>query len=258
MTPNPRHEPVFNVPGIILAMLALIIAIHVGRSFLTDEADNWLVLALAFIPDRYSVNPLPWPGGDWSAWASPVTHMMLHGDMAHLVLNAASLAAFGGLIARRMGIQRFVLFTLVCGCAGAALFYGFNSTARSPLIGASGAIAGFMAAALRLLFSAIDTAPTGYAGEIIRRAPQNVVVKTLLQSLADRRLQMATAVWLLINALAAFGFGTPAEAGVIAWEAHIGGYFAGLVSFGLFDNRSREGLDLASPDATPRDTGQLS
>ena len=230
-----RREPVFNIPGIVTAMLGLIVIIHVAREVLNEADDNFFVLAMAFIPDRYTAHPLDWPGGAVSAWLSPVTHMLLHGDATHLALNGASLAAFGAIIARRVGTLRFLLFTIVCGVAGAFTFLAFNWGVQAPLIGASGAIAGMMAVALRLLFSAIDVSPNGFAGDLIRRAPQMVPMKTLRETLLDRRMQSATAIWLLINLLAAYGMATPAQAGVVAWEAHIGGYFVGLFMFGLFD-----------------------
>ena len=230
-----RREPVFNVPGIVLAMLGLIVVIHVARLVLNEADDNFVVLALAFIPDRYTAHPLAWPGGALATWLSPITHMLLHGDATHLALNGASLAAFGAIIARRVGAIRFLLFTLVCGSAGAVTFLAFNWGVQSPLIGASGAIAGMMAVALRLLFSAIDVSPNGFAGDLIRRAPQLVPMKTLRDTLMDKRMQSATAIWLCINLLAAYGMATPAQAGVVAWEAHIGGYFVGLLLFGLFD-----------------------
>lgn len=233
---NPiRREPVFDVPGAVAAMLGLIVAIHLGRTLLSDQDDNTVVLALAFIADRYTAHPAPWPGGFIAAWTAPFTHMLLHGDLSHLALNGASLAAFGTIVARRAGTLRFIGFTLVCGVAGAFTFAAFNWGAQAPLIGASGAIAGMMAISLRLLFSAMDQAPPGIAGELLRRAPQLVQLKSLGATFADRRMQIATAIWLGINLMAAYGLGTPAEAGVVAWEAHIGGFFTGLAVFGLFD-----------------------
>ena len=219
--------------------MAVLVMVHAGRWLLSPQNDEWLLLALAFIPDRYSTEPLPWPGGAISAWTSPVTHMLLHGDATHLLLNTASLLAFGGVLARRMSPVRFLAFAVFSGLAGVLLFWVFNMGARAPLIGASGAIAGMMAAALRLLFSAIDRAPSGLAGEFIRRAPQLIPIKPLFGVLTDRRIFIATAVWLAINLMAAFGLGTPGVEAAIAWEAHIGGYFAGLLGFGMFDDGTR-------------------
>lgn len=255
MTSPSAREPVFNIPGVVAAMLGLIVIVHLGRQLLSEMDDNIFVLAMAFIADRYTANPADWPGGALSAWTSPVTHLLVHGDVSHLALNGASLAAFGAILARRIGSLRFIAFTLVCGGAGALAFLVFNWGLQAPLIGASGAIAGMMAIALRLLFSAIDASPPGIAGEVLRRAPHLVRLKSLSATLADRRMQFATGIWLGINLLAAYGFGTPAEAGVVAWEAHIGGFFTGLALFGLFDRQPAVPVDFYAEAIDGNPTG---
>lgn len=57
--------------------------------------------------------------------------------------------------------------------------------------------------------------------------------------LRDRRVIGFVAVWFVINL--AFGLGAPvgAETGTIAWQAHIGGFLAGLLLFPLFDPVAR-------------------
>ena len=231
----PHREPVFNVPAVVTVMLGVLIAVHIVRLGLSDASDQWLVLALAFIPDRYTAHAYPWPGGVVSAVASPLTHMLIHGDWAHLMLNGASLLAFGGLLARRLTPLRFLAFTAMTGLAGAGLFWLVNPSLASPMIGASGAIAGMMAAALRLLFSAVDGISPQRVGEVIRTTPRLIALKDLKATLADRRMQGATVLWLIINTLGAYGLATPSPGETIAWEAHIGGYVAGLLGLGLFD-----------------------
>jgi membrane associated rhomboid family serine protease len=233
----PRHQPVFNAPTVVVALLAVMVAIHLGRFILSEAADDWLVLALALIPARYDGAMMLLPGKMLAAWTSPITHMFVHGDMAHLILNGASLLAFGGLIARRLSVGRFLGLSLVSGLCGALAFYLANPGEPSPMIGASGAIAGMMAASLRLMFGAIDQASEGHAGEVLRHHTRDIHVKSLTATLLDRRIQTATFVWLLINGFAAFGLGTPGESGGIAWEAHLGGYFAGLLALGAFDTK---------------------
>ena len=230
-----RREPMFTVPVVISAVLGVLLVIHVIRLTLPDVTDQWLVLALAFIPDRYGSHPQPWPGGTASAVMSPMTHMLIHGDWAHLALNGSSLLIFGGLLARRMPAARFLAFTVYTGVAGAFVFWVFNRELEAPMIGASGAIAGMMAAALRVMFSAIASAPSRKAARMIRTAPWLIPVKGLAATLSDRRILVATAIWFMVNALAVVGLGTPAASGPVAWEAHVGGYLAGLLGFGLFD-----------------------
>jgi membrane associated rhomboid family serine protease len=233
----PSHEPIFNVPNVVVAVLAVMVVVHLGRQMLSEAADDWLVLALALIPARYDGAMMLLPGKVLAAWTSPITHMFVHGDITHLILNGASLLAFGGVIARRLPVLQFLLFTLVCGLVAAFAFYLANPGEPAPMIGASGAISGLMAAALRLMFGAIDQASEGQAGEVLRHHTNEIKLKTLAATLQDRRIQTATLVWLMINGFAAFGLGTPGTSGGIAWEAHLGGYFAGLLSLGAFDLR---------------------
>jgi membrane associated rhomboid family serine protease len=56
----------------------------------------------------------------------------------------------------------------------------------------------------------------------------------LTAALTDQRVVLVTIVFLFANILAVFGLGSVGTSG-IAWEAHIGGYFAGLLTFGFFD-----------------------
>lgn len=254
----PSREPVFNVPRVVVAMLALIVAVHVLLGALPEAGESWLVLALAFIPGRYGSAGIAWPGGALAAWTSPVTHMFVHGDWTHLILNGASLLAFGGVVARRQGPATFLAFTLFTGLAGALMFYAFNPALQAPMVGASGAIAGMMAAALRLLFSAIDSAPPGMAGEYVRTQPRRIVRMDLAATIRDPRIRSATAVWLGVNLLGAYGLGTPGQVGAIAWEAHIGGFFAGLLGLGLFDKPRVVPAAGVSPEAAPTPKQPLS
>ncbi len=239
MQPRPVHapspEPIFNVPGVVVALLAVMVAVHLGRQTLSEASDDWLVLALALIPARYDGAMMGLPGQALAAWTSPLTHMFVHGDITHLILNGASLLAFGGVMARRLPTLRFLLFALLTGLGGALAFYLAHPGEPSPMIGASGAIAGLMAAALRLLFGAIDQARDGEAGDVLRHHTGTIKLLDLAATLKDRRMQTAIVVWLIINGLAAFGLGTPGASGGIAWEAHVGGFFAGLLALGAFD-----------------------
>ena len=80
-----------------------------------------------------------------------VSYMALHNDVTHLAVNSLWLLAFGPVVARRFGAGLFLLFFLICGVAGAATYLALNWGSPEPVIGASGAISGLMAAGLRLL-----------------------------------------------------------------------------------------------------------
>src|SRR5467141_2241052 len=88
MFDQPRRERMLDVPGVIQAVLQLV---------LTPEQTTEFLLLFAFIPARYDASVLPdvaWPGG-WAAdiWTF-VTYALIHGDLGHLVINCVWLLAF--------------------------------------------------------------------------------------------------------------------------------------------------------------------
>lgn len=225
-----RHEPMFNVQRSVMALLVVMVAIHVLRLSLSEDWFTWVTLAMAFIPARYSGYAEHLPGGEIASVTSFLTHTLLHGDWVHLGLNAAWLVAFGGAVANRVGSLRFLLFFAFCAICGAVTFLAFNHGLMMPMIGASGAISGLMGATMRFLFTAIDT--SGLTA--LREDPRSIPLMPLKTALTDRRVVMVTLVFLVANLLAVLGIGSVGLSG-IAWEAHIGGYFAGLLCFGFFD-----------------------
>lgn len=227
----PTREPIFNVPGSVVALIGLFVAIHVLRQLLSFDQDEWLTLAMAFIPARYAGYAAQIPGGEIAAWTSWITHMLVHGDLIHLLFNSAWFLAFGGAIALRIGTVRFLAFTAFTGVLGAATFLAFHWGEGIPVVGASGAVSGMMGAVMRFLFSALDMG--SFAA--MRERPKSVPLMSLMTALQDKRVLAVTVIYLLLNAVTALGIPGLAAEGGIAWEAHLGGYLAGLLCFGFFD-----------------------
>jgi membrane associated rhomboid family serine protease len=225
------REPIFNVPGAVLATLAVLIAVHVALSMLSPDQYTWWVLALAFIPARYSGLAGELPGGRTAEVTSFVTHMAVHADITHLAFNGLWLLAFGSVLAARMGGVRFLALSIAGGISGALLFLLFNPGLAAPVIGASGAVSAMMGAVMRFLFNAIDRGE----GFLLRHRPSAIPAMTIAEALRDRRVVLASIAFLAINLLAIIGFGKLGEAGAIAWQAHIGGYLFGLLAFAAFD-----------------------
>jgi membrane associated rhomboid family serine protease len=236
----PARQPILNLPSVIIGCLAVLIGIHVGRAvLLSPEADFDLLLRFAFIPLRV-MDPetigAAVPGGPAAAWWSFLTYSLFHADWAHLVFNSLWLAAFGSPLAWRFGSSRFLLFSAAGAIAGALLYLAFNSTELQPMIGASAAISAHMAGACRFVFAAGGpiggfASPSAYR---IPAAPLSVVMR-------DRRVLAFLGVWFGLNLF--FGFlagGSGFASGPIAWEAHIGGFLAGLLLFPLFDPVGRQ------------------
>lgn len=228
---QPKREPIFNVPGSVVALIAVFVIVHAGRQLLTYSQDDWFTVAMAFVPARYAGFADQLPGGEIAAWTSWITHMLVHGDAIHLLFNSAWFLAFGGAIALRVGTLRFLAFTAFTGILGALAFLAFHWGAAIPVVGASGAVSGMMGAVMRFLFSAMDMGDVA----ALRERPRTVPLMRLTTALTDKRVIAVTAIYLLLNAITAFGIPGLAAEGGIAWEAHLGGYLAGLLCFGLFD-----------------------
>jgi membrane associated rhomboid family serine protease len=224
-------QPMFNAPAVIVALLACLIAVHLGRQLLSDAQDEWLVEALAFIPARFTEHGWMLPGGAIARFTSPLTHLFLHADAAHLLINGAWLLAIGSIIARRTGTTRLLALLAVSGMAGALAFWAVNPRLAQPVIGASGAESGLMGALVRFFFVAVNHG----LGPLLREAPGAIPRASLMDVLRDRRALVMVASIVVMNLLFAFGLGKLLNAGGIAWEAHLGGFAAGLLLFGWFD-----------------------
>ncbi|MFK8250979.1 rhomboid family intramembrane serine protease [Ancylobacter terrae] len=248
---RPQRQPMFNVPTVITVLAAVMIAVQLLRSAISVDADVELLTLLAFIPARYDPSMLPggvWPGGLGADIWTFVTYAFLHGDFLHIGINLMWLLAFGSPVARRFGTVRFAAFFAVTAAAGAGLHLATHAGELVPMVGASASISGCMAAAIRFVFSSRGLAGLGPGGfESAVRAP----AEPLGVALRDRRVLIFVAVWFFINI--AFGIGVPAglDQGSIAWQAHIGGFVAGLLLFPLFDPVPRAEPDPFLSDRRP-------
>ena len=224
--------PAVNAPRIIMVMLGLILVVHVVRWLVGPVVDNLVLNMFAFIPARYG--EIQFTGG-WGAdvWTF-ITYMLLHGDWTHLIFNGLWLLAFGSAVAWRIGAERFIAFTLCCGVAGALLHLALHWGQLVPMIGASAAISGHMAAAIRFVFRAAGPfGALGQPGEAQRRVP----LASIIETFQEKRSLAFLAVWLLINLGLGLGAITLDDGVGVAWEAHIGGFAFGLFFFGLFDRK---------------------
>ncbi len=220
-----RREPVFNLAGVVVALIAACVGIHLIRYYVLDVEQDWgLILRFAFVPVRYS--------GAYSldiySFVSPLTYAFLHGGLAHLAINMVWLAAFGSPLANRIGTVRFLLFWLATALGAVALHFAIYPDSAMPLVGASGSISGMMGAAARFAFR-IDRASgrPAFSGRIL----------SIPEVFRSRQAVTFLVVWLAVNLLVGLGVGAPGEDSQIAWEAHIGGFAVGFFALRLFDRR---------------------
>jgi membrane associated rhomboid family serine protease len=236
-----KREPLFNIPPVIVALLAVLALVHALRIVvfgLDSELDREFVRTFAFIPARYDTSIVlggVLPGGFGAQLWTFVTYAFIHADWTHYGVNAVWLLPFGSALARRFGPVRFLLFLAVTAAAGAALHLATHAGEEVPVIGASAVISGTMAAAMRFAFQ--RGGPLSFrrsGGDSDYRVP----AIPLIAVLRDPRVVAFVAVWFGINIL--FGLGSLPLPGVgdnqvVAWQAHIGGFLAGLALFSWFD-----------------------
>jgi membrane associated rhomboid family serine protease len=234
---KPAHEPMLNVPPAVVATLAALALVHVVRVYLLSDAQDLAFLRLfAFIPARYDRSLIigdEYPGGLAAEIWTFVSYAFIHADLMHIGFNVAWLLPFGSAVARRFGTTRFLVFMAVTAAAGAGVHLATHLGERVPVVGASAAISGAMAAAIRFAFQ--RGGPLGLWGQSDPDA-YRVPAAPLLAALRDPRILAFLAVWFGFNLL--FGIGSLPLLGngqQVAWEAHIGGFLAGLVLFSAFD-----------------------
>jgi len=232
----------------LTAYVGLLIAIHVVRTLLLPEAwDDWVLWVFAFIPMRYdtSLLAIPIAGGAGAKVWTFLTYSLLHANLPHILFNILWLLPFGSAVARRFGAIRFFLFMAVTAAAGAAAHLVTHAHELAPMIGASASVSGAMAAAIRFAF--VRGGFLGFArGDA--DAAAKVPAQPLSRALRDSRVLGFLAVWFGVNIVFGVGsIGIGTEGVSVAWQAHIGGFFAGLLLFSLFDPVPRHGGPIAVP-----------
>lgn len=218
-----KREPIFRAPKVVTALLVALILVHGGRAFLTEEQDWAIITAFGLVPAWVTQGFSAWPPADPRLLASLVwpfvTHTFLHGGLLHLGFNALWLLALGTPVALRLGAVRFLGLYFLSGALGALTYVLIQPTSPVPVIGASGAISGLM-------------------GGVVRFAL--VPARGGLASLGDVRLLTFVGLWFIINLVFGLtGVGVTDATTAIAWEAHAGGFIAGLFAFPIFDRAGR-------------------
>jgi membrane associated rhomboid family serine protease len=211
-------NPTRSTPLLTYLLIAVNTAVYLFQFSLTPHAEKQFVshygLVPALLEHRHFV----------TLWTS----MFLHGGWLHLLLNMWSLFIFGDNVEDRLGKLRYLLFYVVCGLAAASAQYLVDPGSRVPMVGASGAIAGVLAAYVRLF-------------------PRARVV-TLIPLLIFFFIREIPAVvfilfWFALQVLSGIGSldGGGGQGGVAVF-AHIGGFVAGLVLVrSLLPARNRTG-----------------
>ncbi|HXJ19423.1 MAG TPA: rhomboid family intramembrane serine protease [Polyangia bacterium] len=159
-----------------------------------------------------------------------LTHMFLHGGLAHIAGNMLFLWIFGDNVEDALGHLRYAVFYLACGMAAAAAQIGSGPHSTVPMVGASGAISGVLAGYLLLY----PRSPI----QVLNPIPVLWLFWGLFMWLPA---WFVIIEWFAVNLWSAFQ-PTPAAGGV-AFFAHVGGFVAGLALLPLLRSRDRVSYD---------------
>jgi membrane associated rhomboid family serine protease len=225
--PGPRRL----FPWVMLALVAANVAVFIYELGVGGPQELQRLFASAgVVPVEYTqgrpVGPPP-PFG--ITWTTLVTSMFLHGGFLHIGSNMLYLVIFGDNVEDRMGHARFLVLYLLCGIVAGLTHIALNPGSAIPSVGASGAIAGVLAAYLRLF-------PRASVRTLLIIGP--FITFTRLSAL------ILIGFWFVTQFLAgilSLGARTEETGGVAVW-AHIGGFVAGLVLCQLMRRRPAPGF----------------
>jgi membrane associated rhomboid family serine protease len=222
-----RHLPIAT-----WTLIALNLFFFFRELTLPPAAADQMMYLFGIVPARFTDPEWASEVGFPSTYLPFLTTMFLHGGWLHVIGNMWALWIFGDNVEDRMGPIRFVFFYLACGVAAGIIHVATNPGSQVPAIGASGAIAGVMAAYFVLF-------------------PRARIVAMFLIVFWPVFFQVPAWVYLGVWFLIQFFSGTLASAaGVqaagIAWWAHIGGFATGLLIFWAFLRREPRVADPAT------------
>ncbi len=233
MLPLRDHLPTRTVPFVNYGLIALNVCVF-GLEVMSagGGGDTGAVTRGALVPAELVAHPL-------AAAPSLLTHMFLHGGLAHVAGNMLYLWIFGDNVEDALGHARYVFFYFACGLVAALAQVAASAGSTVPMLGASGAIAGVLA---------------GY-GVLYPRSPITVVNPIPFLWLFWG-LFMSFPAWLVILEFFAVNLWSAlrpsSTAGGVAFFAHVGGFIAGLVLLPLLRKENPVDYDSWDRWVTPR------
>ncbi|WP_196502763.1 rhomboid family intramembrane serine protease [Aestuariivirga litoralis] len=219
------REPAINLPVVVWAIIAVLLLIHLVIQMGGPHWQAFAAYNFAFIPARFG--PAPFPQYPGSAWWSMLTYGLLHADWMHVGTNSLWLAIFSKPVHAHLGNWRYLALLAVSIIGGAVVTLIVHWGQDFILVGISAGVSGLLAGAIPLMYGRHD--------ELY--GPDHIRPLKPLQILKDRRALTFTIMWLgltLLTASSQFLTGQALlEKQVVAWDAHLGGFAVGLVTFYL-------------------------
>jgi membrane associated rhomboid family serine protease len=224
MLPIGDRNPTRTTPVVNYVLIALNVAVFLWEYVvMLGGGEAWLVPGYGLVPARLSNDP---PGEAFTV----LTSMFMHGGWGHLAGNMLFLYIFGDNVEDSVGHSRYVAFYLLAGAGAAAAQIGVDPSSPVPMVGASGAIAGVLGAYMVLHPS----------------APITVLVPPPLMFFIGFFIELPAWIvaggWFAWQVMSGVGSLGAAQAGGVAFFAHVGGFVAGLLLIRPF-HAGRERLD---------------
>ncbi|MGC6472551.1 MAG: rhomboid family intramembrane serine protease [Parvibaculales bacterium] len=216
------NEPILRSPPIVLGLCAAFVIVH-GLVFTLEMTDVlWVFSVFSFIPAQL--------GEGVKALANLVSFAFFHGSWEHVILNTLWLLVFGTPVAVRLETPaRFIGLFLLTSVVSGLTHYVFHADSAVPLVGASGGVAGMFGAATRFALPGVSWLNPDQARKKLPLMP-------LRQTLSRRPVLVFIAVWMALNVVSGVSGLSPSGQSVsIAWQAHIGGFVAGLLLLPCFE-----------------------
>jgi len=215
MIPLKDMTPRRSFPAMTLLLILANVVVFFYQISLSPRAGNALVMTLGLVPARIQ---FALTGAHHvtlaQAFVPLFTCMFLHGRWMHIIGNMWFLWIFGGNVEDRFGSLPYLLFYLVCGLGSGISQVIFSWGSNIPSIGASGAISGVLGAYLALFpGSRILTLVPLFIIWFTARIPAFVFIL----------------LWFLVQFVSGIGTLAMANAGGVAWWAHVGGFLVGLL-----------------------------
>ncbi len=226
--------PIVNIVLIAINVAVFLIELSQGQAL------DKFIFVYGLVPARYSVPQFSSYFTVSQQVIAFLSFMFLHGGFLHLLGNMWSLYIFGDNVEDRLGHFRYLVFYLLCGLASGISHLALNWHSEIPTIGASGAIAGVMGAYFILYPKA----------KVLTLVPIFFFIQFV-----ELPAFLFLGIWFLLQFLSAAG--ASAQAGGIAWWAHIGGFIFGIIFLKLFEVLPEIGADkkfrgLTQKRTTPR------
>ena len=202
--PYKDDNPRVLFPFVTYGIIGLNILVFWAQFFI--YGNERLISTFAFVPYEFKLFTI-------------FTSMFMHGGLMHIIGNMWFLYIFGDNVESILGHVRFLLFYLFCGIGAAVAQFLIQPDSTTPMVGASGAIAGVLGA---------------YMIKFPKARVHVLAVIFIFITTIVVPAQLVLGLWFLMQlsgGLGSLGFDTT---GGIAWFAHIGGFIVGISTLRIF------------------------